>query len=68
VNRFQRGWTYRHPSCLDLDMYVQKETFHGSQYSKLRVIWVLQRNGMMLGEDRVTVRAADRKKWQVVSG
>lgn len=57
---------YRHPSCLDVDMYVVKVEWRGPSYLKLKVKWWNRHGRFFHCDDRVRVKRSDLAKWSVV--
>lgn len=60
------GITYRHRRMLDADMHVRHVAYVGASYIKAKVIWMLRRNGMVLGEDNVRIPRAGLADWKRV--
>jgi len=63
---FRSGDTIRHVNCLDVDLYIHKIQYRGPDYWKVRVSYILQRNGGFLGMDTVRIKKKDFKNWSII--
>ncbi len=65
--RLIAGNLYRHPSCLDVDMYIVKVSYKGPTYIKLKVKWWNRHGKFFHCDDTVQVKRKDVKRWVVVN-
>lgn len=63
-----RGRTYRHTSCLDVDMHIVAIRYLGPDYFKLKVVWVSQRDPNIFWEQpgQVKLYRKHLKNWSLV--
>lgn len=66
--RIRKGGTYRHISCLDVDMHVLAIKYIGERYFKLKVVWVNRHSPHILIEQpgQVKLMFSDLPKWKEV--
>lgn len=60
--------TWRHKSCLDMDLVVQKIQWRGPRYIKLRVLYLNRHNGYFFDHTPETIKInyKDYKNWSKV--
>jgi hypothetical protein len=56
--------TYKHINFLDVAMVVKKVQYRGPIYIKVKIDWILERNGEWLGSDVVKIQNKDLLKWK----
>jgi hypothetical protein len=60
---FHAGCTYRHPDCLDVDLYVVRVINTSPLGQELKVQYVTQNTKRLIEEDTVLVQTEDVKNW-----